>query len=521
MTVDPTVTAASTNRQMFGLNVWAGVNPDLAIQTDYRLNLQYMNPGFIRVHAADMLEANSSRSWVSGQAWDELSVRRSIGGIRSVLPDTPIMINIPGAPSWMDLNNDGQVDANRVDDFAAFAADLVRIVNTENNYGVGWIEVFNEDEDDYAGNFSGMAAAHNAAAAAIKAQDPTIKVAAGAWTQPFAAGIDTLVSQLDTNAVDAFTYHQYATGDSNIPLDQLFDRTEGIASGSRFARGRVDSGGRPDLPLFLGETNMFWSFDLDTRGLQQGAASAVFDALLFKELIETGAADAVMAWNERDGAYGKTSNNDELRPAAHLYRLANEHLVGDVLASTSSDADGVESLVVETGEGLWSILLINRSETAQTVDLDLGLSDTTFTDAQLWEIDEQGLAHDADADPEARTFSMQPLSLQLLQLAFETQAELLAGDYNNSGSVEQGDLNLVLNSWGLDASEVPAAWASDPPTGLIDQDELNRVLNNWGASSSPIVATQSVPEPTALGFALLLGVLTRSRALRAQRRVVD
>ncbi|MEM8781375.1 MAG: matrixin family metalloprotease [Planctomycetota bacterium] len=85
----------------------------------------------------------------------------------------------------------------------------------------------------------------------------------------------------------------------------------------------------------------------------------------------------------------------------------------------------------------------------------------------------------------------------------------IIGDFNGSGSVEQGDLNLVLNNWGLDtdAQGVPAGWIKRLPFGTIDQAELNAVLNNWGASAAPSV---DVPEPAATVL-FALGLTLRRR----------
>ncbi len=91
----------------------------------------------------------------------------------------------------------------------------------------------------------------------------------------------------------------------------------------------------------------------------------------------------------------------------------------------------------------------------------------------------------------------------------------LIGDYNFSGQVEQGDLDLVLQNWGVDSNVdgVPAGWLADLPTGLIEQNELDRVLTNWGDTASPDFAGASnVPEPASL--ILLTGLsaaLTRRR----------
>ncbi len=85
---------------------------------------------------------------------------------------------------------------------------------------------------------------------------------------------------------------------------------------------------------------------------------------------------------------------------------------------------------------------------------------------------------------------------------------LVPGDYNASGQVEQGDLDLVLSNWGFDtdANGIPTGWTNDPPGGLIDQAELDGVLLNWGGTAAPnFTGLASVPEPAALGLLWVLG----------------
>ncbi|MEM8781277.1 MAG: hypothetical protein AAGE65_00340 [Planctomycetota bacterium] len=86
----------------------------------------------------------------------------------------------------------------------------------------------------------------------------------------------------------------------------------------------------------------------------------------------------------------------------------------------------------------------------------------------------------------------------------------LEGDYNDSGSVEQGDLNFVLNNWGLARGD----WANADgfETLNVDQEELNRVLNNWGNSlAAPDLSGSAVPEPTAAAVWGLSGFLLTRR----------
>ena len=92
----------------------------------------------------------------------------------------------------------------------------------------------------------------------------------------------------------------------------------------------------------------------------------------------------------------------------------------------------------------------------------------------------------------------------------------LPGDYNDSGSVEQGDLDLVLNNWGSHRTAGFVANADGFATANVDQEELDAVLNNWGGSLVPNFQGVVVPEPaTSL---LLLGAfacLYRRRTVAA------
>jgi hypothetical protein len=67
-------------------------------------------------------------------------------------------------------------------------------------------------------------------------------------------------------------------------------------------------------------------------------------------------------------------------------------------------------------------------------------------------------------------------------------------DYDGSGLVDQGDLDLAA-----------AGWMGNLPDGAVDQGELDRLLLNWGSAASAF-ATSSVPEPSAAAI-LVMGVI--------------
>ncbi len=107
-----------------------------------------------------------------------------------------------------------------------------------------------------------------------------------------------------------------------------------------------------------------------------------------------------------------------------------------------------------------------------------------------------------------------PIGDDLYTLTLQLAAAL-AGDYNDSGSVEQGDLDLVLNNWGGPRTAGFVANADGFATANVDQEELDRVLNNWGSSNAPAFGQFSVPEPAVGIFLAAFAAfgLTRPRSV--------
>ncbi len=92
----------------------------------------------------------------------------------------------------------------------------------------------------------------------------------------------------------------------------------------------------------------------------------------------------------------------------------------------------------------------------------------------------------------------------------------LVGDYDTSGQVEQGDLDIVLQNWGTGTftGDEGALVGGGPFDGTVDQNELDGVLQNWGSTAAPDFSGVNVPEPSALAGLALLGVALRSRGRR-------
>jgi len=86
-----------------------------------------------------------------------------------------------------------------------------------------------------------------------------------------------------------------------------------------------------------------------------------------------------------------------------------------------------------------------------------------------------------------------------VELVIDPNVGSLTGDYDASGEVEVGDLNLVLFNWDQPGAGLPPEWVNEVPTGNVGVDELNGVLFNWGNTA----AVATVPEPTTAILSLV------------------
>ncbi len=92
---------------------------------------------------------------------------------------------------------------------------------------------------------------------------------------------------------------------------------------------------------------------------------------------------------------------------------------------------------------------------------------------------------------------------------------IIVGDYDNSGQVEQGDLDIVLQNWGTGTftGDEATLVGGGPFDGTVDQNELDGVLQNWGNTAAPDFSGSVVPEPATLALAGLFGLAMARRRL--------
>ena len=361
VTVNWTSVKYAINPQSFGLNGFQATDPANATNATYSGNMAYMlgsrsGGGMVRIHTWEML-GTGVHGWLnSDSTWNATKIKQAVKGLRDA--GMTLCINIP----------DGSQASNRIGNptgFGSFCADLVRIINVDGGYGVKYWEIPNEANTSLSG--VQQAAVFNAAAAAMKAVDETIKVGGPATSRPdqqseVQAFVDATLSNLDF-----LSFHTYAGGGG------MTDEAVWNAAGCEWyclymSSYLAQKSPNRHIPVWYDEFNVGWSWDL-AQAQQQGICGAIYDALTLTKASDAGA-DVMTAWNEMDGSYGKMDNNYALRPAAHVYHIFNSFVYGDrVTTTTAKDSVIVPYASVNPGDGRHSCVLTNRTKTQRTVTI--------------------------------------------------------------------------------------------------------------------------------------------------------
>lgn len=372
----------------YSLNLYGGFSEKNAASPAYKANVEYMAPGMVRYHNAGKMQP-SAKSWEgclndAGTGWDRAKIGKILTALR-FRHKPAVLLNIPSFPAAMDKNKDHFLDTDQWDAYAALCADFVRIVNVENKLGVKYFEITNEWDGPYFTDFhqnggwgplkdaakpdrwDEVAEIYNRCAKAMKAVDPTIKTGGPAAARPDLAEMHERFARKTLPYLDFFSIHAYASGSAQTPDAEVYDRAKAMGDFSEktVALMKKVSPTRK-IPVFLDEYNISWTWETrDPR--MTNAKSGVFDALTMVATTRAGV-DSAQAWNEKDGIYGKTDADDNRRPAAEVFHLFNTYLIGDRVAAQSGSGAVVAYAVANPATKRRSLLLINRTDAAQTVD---------------------------------------------------------------------------------------------------------------------------------------------------------
>jgi hypothetical protein len=197
----------------------------------------------------------------------------------------------------------------------------------------------------------------NAAARAVKAVDPKIKVGGPAAARADLHGFAREFARLTKDHLDFYSVHAYASGSAEDTTESILDRPERMVAEVAKTRKIVQTAvGRP-VPVFLNEFNISWTWETRDQRMTNHVG-AVFDAHVLFGAASVGI-EATAAWNERDGVYGKTAGDGTLRPSAHLYASLNPYGIGDIVRSSSGDSRLV-AFAVKRGR-VRTLWVVNRS----------------------------------------------------------------------------------------------------------------------------------------------------------------
>lgn len=490
--------------RIFGMNVWDGTDPNVASQPGYGNSLAAISPGPIRVHAFETIQPGNQKAWVNASfAWQPRTIDAVLSELTPVAGE--LMLNVPRWPSAWNAPNSSRLDPARYADYSDFVATLVDIANNQLGYDVAWLEPFNEVDQFYNGDTAELAVIHNAAVAAARAVDPDIKIAAGAWLQPFDdTDIQQFVNAVGSANMDAFTYHHYATGGTTTDKQFLYDRasvgSSSVAGRGAAIRGIVDAiPGGESVEIWLSETNLYSSFQNDPSGLMAGGVGAVWDALLHTSAIQRGEVDVIQPWNDSDGIYGKIEPDaSDLRPAGHVRQLMATLAVGDWVTTNTAVPDDLQTFATVDG-ARHTAVLINRSGGPLDVTL-AGFSTAPFEDQfEIHTVNDAGLVTVTES---LATHGGLSYSLGVDSVTFVVFTETLAGDYNSDGIVDSSDYTVWRDTLGS-STDLAADGNGDSEITLADY-EVWRI--NYGSSVSSTAF--AIPEPSTLFTGVLCLLLS-------------
>ncbi|MDX6766116.1 MAG: DNRLRE domain-containing protein [Candidatus Methylacidiphilales bacterium] len=391
--------------ETYQLNIWDGVSSVTSANATYQSQLSSLNLGMVRVHAYTIYNQNEpEKLWVNytTQTWDAAKIVSVYGNIRSRAGQ--VMQNIPNWPSWMDTNNDGRLDTGSSgsgggtvdmrDTYAQFCADLVRILNITNSFNVKYWEPLNERDYayDYAGGGTDLADIFNRCAVAMKAVDNSIVLGGPALQNPYPSSSQQANLDLWLNAVKPnlgfFSLHFYSTGGYNPASDYIYNQASNIGTRSTWARGLMKAKGySPTIPIYVGETNIFSDGGVDsTTRYMPTILGANLLALICKSVGENPDAAGFQWFNDRNNDFGLINGyaTYAIRSSRHMLYLANQHLVGTSVGTTSADTTRLNLYAVKNGNKK-AVLFVNTSDItyAGTIGLQPGtdyVANVTFSE---------------------------------------------------------------------------------------------------------------------------------------------
>jgi hypothetical protein len=403
--------------------------------------LSNINPQHIRLQPLSQaipMKANTG----AATDWDFTLLDQTVQPVLASADHSP-EFQIAAAPTWMLNTATGYLDvANHVNDFAAYAAKLVRYYNTggfdvagthfqspPTSPPITWWGIFNEPA------FNGLDAAqyatvYNAVVPAMLAVDPTIKIVAlefagstlgtgwpddpEIWLPPFFAA----ASAGGVNAhIDVVAMHFYASCNQMDSDTSLFGAVDQYVAVKKFIDQQIAT--RADLagtPVWMTENNVNadfagangtsscnagQTFVTDARGTS--SYFAAWRPYVFSQFGKAGN-QALYQWAySSDKQYGEVDPNGIPylsywvdRTLATFYPSTAASPGPDILTAASTDTSSIETLATRATNGVVRVMIVDRAVHAPADNNGMGdprtvIVDTSslgnFTAASLMTID--------------------------------------------------------------------------------------------------------------------------------------
>lgn len=369
----------TATRLHYGLNTYQYSDPTIAGNPGnpyYKANVAFMNPGIVRLHNANQMEdsTTSRLGWVFAPAtasysWDAAKIANALQGAYN---GTPIkMLNIANWPAYMD-DGTGKLNPSLYDAYANFCAELVRIVNFQLGTAITYWEVINEKDHIYGDDMASLALIFNKAYDAMKSVDPLIQIGGPAFENPYNTSKLNAFIAATKDRLDFISYHTYSSTNLTTTKADVWNSAsrlgyiDGLVSN---ITGQVAPERASTIATFHNEFNI--ERTITSEPWIKDTTSLIYDALAIRSMIYAGVT-GTMAWNEGDEWWGKLDDDPTWtpRPASSLYKMLNEHVLGTMVNSASSNNLLLEVWATRSNESPQrAIVLINRSQADQSVQL--------------------------------------------------------------------------------------------------------------------------------------------------------
>jgi hypothetical protein len=398
VTINWNTKTVPVNDKLVGTNMY-----DISISNlsnpKYLARMKELRPKFVRIHNAELTELSKDSEHglktldANGiEIWDRKRIQSLAKNIKSLRQNGYNPKFLFNAPSKLPTTYNPFTNTSK---FANEMADLVRIINIENNLGIEYWEITNEIDDNFQGGtdcgnsvsycdkpFSELIRLYNSAVIAMKKVDPKIKTGGLAYQNLWQNLDNFLDFTIKAGTLDFVSYHAYAgSGNPINNLDSLLKDPKWIVRdlGTMVVNKVKTKSPNKKVEVFHDEYNICYVYTCEFENQNNasskrmiGQEGAVFDALGYIYAMESGI-DSLMTWNEKDMYYGKIDQFHNKRPGGMLLEMMDKLKINRVVPHTTTNSStnegSVKTLTFLTAQNKKGVIAINRSNFDQNLTI--------------------------------------------------------------------------------------------------------------------------------------------------------